>query len=408
MCRSAFICLFLAALLLPAPARATESGVLYGTVLTRDGRTLQGELRWDRNENFWDDLLDATKEEEVVIQVDEAENSFSFFGMRLPSWGDNESYVRHQFSIPFGHLTSIQVQDSGWAEVTLKDGSTFRVRTTGDLGSSMRGIELIAGGGEAHELQWEDLKRVDFSSAPQATQGQSTDTQRLYGTVETRSGKFTGFVVWDRDEALLVDTVDGEHAGQDHEIPFADIRFIAREGYRGSKLGLQDGSEIILTGTNDVDENNRGILIAVADLGHVTVEWDDFIRFDLSAAPPSAAYESFDGGYRLQGRLTAADGTVREGVITWDKDERFSWETVDGRSEDIKYSIPFANISSIENSSRRGSVVHLRNGKAMELRDSNDVDDGNKGIAVESQDGQSVELAWDDFQAIELLRPSDG
>jgi hypothetical protein len=399
-------CLLLACLGLASPAAGADSGVLYGTVVTTDGRTLTGELRWDHNENYWDDVLDATKEEAVVVQEDEEDNSFSFLGLRLPSWGDNERHILHSFSIPFGHLRSIEKEEKGWAVVTLKDGGTFRVRTTGDLGSGMRGIELIRPDQEPNSLEWSDLEKVEFSPAPAAPAASAS--QRLYGTVETRSGSFTGFVVWDRDEALLVDTVDGESAGKDHEIPFADIRFIARDGHRSSTLGLQDGSEIELSGTNDVNDDNRGILILVSGLGNVSVEWDEFIRFDRAAAPASTPYSAFDGGYRLHGRMTAADGTVHDGTITWDKDERFSWETLDGRADDIEYAIPFANITSIENSSSRGAVVHLTNGKTLELRGSNDVNEENQGIAVESSDGRLIEVDWDDFQAIELRRPADG
>jgi hypothetical protein len=345
----------------------------------------------------------------VAIE-ENSENSFSFLGLRLPSWGNNNTRIMHQFSIPFGHLRSIQREEEGWASITLKEGSTFRVRATGDLGSHMRGIEVMPAGQEPISLKWADLKRVDFASTPAATGTTATPParQRLYGTVTTREDAFTGFVVWDRDEALLADTLDGESAGKKHEIAFSDILYIAREGYQASRVGLHDGTEIKLSGTNDVDDDNRGILISVPGIGQVAVEWDEFIRLDLAAAPPSPAYETFDGGYRLHGRMTAADGTVHDGAITWDKDERFSWETLDGRSGDVDYAIPFANIASIENTGRRGAVVHLRNGMTLELRGSNDVNEENKGISVESRDGQRVEVNWDAFQAIELHLPSNG
>ncbi len=39
-----------------------ESDRLYVRILTRDGRTLEGPVRWTRNEASWWDLLDASKE----------------------------------------------------------------------------------------------------------------------------------------------------------------------------------------------------------------------------------------------------------------------------------------------------------------------------------------------------------
>ena len=44
-------------------ARA-ESGRIYGTIRTQDGETLEGWIRWDKNEAFWDDVIDGTKEKE--------------------------------------------------------------------------------------------------------------------------------------------------------------------------------------------------------------------------------------------------------------------------------------------------------------------------------------------------------
>ena len=39
-----------------------ESGRLYGTLRTTDGEQFEGWIRWDKNEAFWDDILDATKQ----------------------------------------------------------------------------------------------------------------------------------------------------------------------------------------------------------------------------------------------------------------------------------------------------------------------------------------------------------
>jgi hypothetical protein len=40
------------------------SGRICGTIHTRDGDTFEGPIRWDKNEAFWDDILDATKNRE--------------------------------------------------------------------------------------------------------------------------------------------------------------------------------------------------------------------------------------------------------------------------------------------------------------------------------------------------------
>ncbi|MCZ6600561.1 MAG: hypothetical protein O7A07_06945, partial [Acidobacteria bacterium] len=108
---------------------------------------------------------------------------------------------------------------------------------------------------------------------------------------------------------------------------------------------------------------------------------------------------------RLHGTVTAADGSRHAGPITWDRDEQFSWETLNGRAGELEYAIPFANIATLENSNRHGAVVHLRNGQILELRGSNDVNQENKGILIDSSDQEPVELTWDSFQQVEFDTP---
>lgn len=394
--------LLLAALIMLSPALARGGGMIHGTVQTTDGKTLTGNLRWDRNENFWDDTLDATKEEKLLVEEKEEDSSFRFLGMKLPSWGGGETWIMHQFSIPFGHLHAVEPMQKGWAQVELKGGQTFKVRAnTTDLGRSMRDLLVTVPGKEPVTLQWSDLSRVEFSGTSDA----AGDKERLYGTVKTRSGNFTGFVVWDRDESLLGDILDGENQGQDHDIPFRRIRYIQRSGHSASTIGTEDGKEIVLSGTNDVNDDNRGILVTLEGTGTVAIPWDEFDRFERSPAPASPAYDSFDGGYRLHGTVTAADGTRHAGPITWDRDEQFSWETLNGRVGELEYAIPFANIATLENSNRHAAVVHLRNGQTLELRGSNDVNQENKGILIDSSDQEPVELTWDSFQQVEFDTP---
>jgi hypothetical protein len=44
----------------------------------------------------------------------------------------------------------------------------------------------------------------------------------------------------------------------------------------------------------------------------------------------------------------------------------------------------------------------LRDGRSFELTDSNDVDDGNRGVYVERADGTLVLVPWDRFERVEF------
>lgn len=389
------------ALAVPSFAGAA-GGAIHGSVHTTEGKTLTGELRWDRNENFWGDRLDGSKEE-VIVLADEQESTFTFLGLRLPRWGSSETRIRPQFSIPFGHVSTIEIEGDDWARVQLKSGTSFRVRASStDLGPGLRGLMVIPATGEATELKWADLRSIEFSP----TISDATDSQRLYGTVASRRQSFTGFVVWDKDESMLNDILDGEDRDAKHEIPFATIKTITRDGYDASRVTLDNGKELRLEGTNDVDEDNRGIVVTIPEQGTVEIPWDEFVSFKRQTAPPSPTYDSFDGGYRLAGVLTSADGGKHRGAITWDLDEAYSWETLEGTSGDLEYSVHLAHISSIEHSTRQGVILHLRNGSMLELRGSNDVDESNKGILVTLEDGSTRQFSWDEFQNLSLEEPS--
>lgn len=81
---------------------AMAGGEIYGRIATHDGKSYSGAIRWDRNENFWDDVLDGSKKEEILIE--ERKTRFRFFGIKI---GPGDNTVRPAFSIPFGHLASL-------------------------------------------------------------------------------------------------------------------------------------------------------------------------------------------------------------------------------------------------------------------------------------------------------------
>ena len=78
------------------------------------------------------------------------------------------------------------------------------------------------------------------------------------------------------------------------------------------------------------------------------------------AAPPSAAQVNDPG--RLYGRVVTMDGEEFEGFIRWGG----------------------------------------KDGREFVMRDSNDVNDENKGIFIELDDGEMVMLEWDEFERVEF------
>ena len=75
---------------------------------------------------------------------------------------------------------------------------------------------------------------------------------------------------------------------------------------------------------------------------------------------------------------------------------------LNGDYHNVEFDIEFSKIKEIKKKSYRSSIVVLRNGDSYRLRGSNDVDEDNKGIFIETSDGDEVEVSWDEFERVEF------
>ena len=109
---------------------------------------------------------------------------------------------------------------------------------------------------------------------------------RLRGTVRTNLGAdYEGWIEWDRDETHDWQTLDGEATGIDWEIPFRNIKAITPTGPGGCDVTLTNGRTLSLSGSNDVNRSNRGIVVHrrgdADETVTVTVEWDELVELTL-------------------------------------------------------------------------------------------------------------------------------
>jgi len=416
---------FLLAAALAGPAWAQDGDRIWGRLYTTTGDVHEGFIRWDRNEGSWVDVLDGSKEipEENYLAWLEAGGadgppvrSIDLMGYRI-SWEEDDPDFpdRAASGIRFGHLRSLRVVDGDGVELRLRSGEIVKLGGgSTDLGMSMRELVVDVPGRAQIELDWSDLERVVFSAVPSGVRAAS---HRLYGTVEDRRGsRFTGYVSWDLDEILESDVLDGREmdGGGDRDIRFGEIASIARIP-GGARVVLVDGGELELRGTNDVGRRNRGIQISDPGLGMVEVEWREFEILRFHEAGEVVGYDAFDGGHTLVGTVVTQSGEEIDGVIRWDADEAASWELLNGREDDVVFSIEFGQISRIEREVF-GARVTLLDGRTFELEDSNDVDWDNKGILIApegSNDGGEAEesrwrmISWDEFKEVRFRHDTD-
>jgi hypothetical protein len=229
--------------------------------------------------------------------------------------------------------------------------------------------------------------------------------------VRTRQGDFTGFVQWDREQCLGSDQLRGQNANAERKLRFDTIRFITPRSRDSSMVTMLDGREILLSGTRDAGDGNRGVYVDDPRYGRVLVAWDAFLRVEFSPGPSSPAYDDFPPGGPLTGTVTTRAGRRLAGRLVYDLDESEVTDTFDAPSQGVNYTIPFGLIASIvlpdpEERAAQRVTVTLQSGEELYLECTGDLGKGNAGMLVFIDGPQRPEyVPWADVERIDLDRP---
>ena len=394
---------------------AENEGRIYGKITTTDGDVYEGLIRWDKNEGNWVDILNGTKDlsnksKRKYSKSDrrkrDRETSIEIFGITIGKTSSScwNIYTSAQSGIRFGHIKTLEPIDDDRVLLILKSGEEVELYNgSTDIGNAIREIVIEDESEGDVELLWDDIELIEFESADY--DDESYFGERLYGTLTTRRGdEFTGYVCWDMDELFTGDILDGDEKRRGRKIKFGKIKSIERYSSNGATIILTNGDEKLLKNSNDIDDGNSGIIISDPGFGQVIIEWDEFDNLVFTKAPRQIKYNEFDGGHPLMGTVYTEDGDSYTGKIRWDDDEEYSWEILDGEYHDIEFDIEFGLISKIEKRSHRTSIVTIRDGRTFRLRGSNDVDNDNKGIFIETDNDDEVEIDWDEFSYVEFKK----
>ncbi len=387
-----------------------DSGRIYGKIYTLDDEVFEGLIRWDRNEVSWVDVLDGSKdiprrnyrESRRSRRGRGRETSFEIFGLKFKS-GDNSFWSSNaQSGIRFGHIRTMEVVGDDRVLLILKSGEELELEGgSTDIGDDIREIIIEDKNEGEIEFVWDDIEKIEFSSTKPNLK--SKLGYRLYGTLTTRRGdEYKGFVCWDIDETLSEDILDGDSRKRRRKIEFKDIKAIERYSSSAATVIFHDDEEIVLRGTNDVDDDNRGIIICDPGFGQVRVSWGEFERLDFSPMGKAVSYEQFDGGKKLRGTVFTDEDESYTGDIRWDNDEEYTWEFLNGDYRGADFYIEMGLIKSIEKKSRRTALITVKDGRTFRLRGSNDVDEDNKGIFITLANGDVEVVEWDEFDRVEF------
>jgi hypothetical protein len=261
---------------LPVPRRVQPSARrMYGTVTTWGDLELTGNIAWDLDEILSTDILDGS-----------------------------EGRIDHE--IPFSDIATIAWESSRSSMVTLRSGATLEVegendlegtepeveleghnfeisielRGTNDVNRENRGIEISDVAFGRATVHWEDFKSVRFHDPEIDHAWPDFDpASPIRGTVYARDGRvLEGEIRWGNDETQLWEALDGWIGDTRFDIEFGAITSVARLDDERVSVTLLDGRTFELDGSDDVDENNRGIYVKPEGRARRLVRWRDFDR----------------------------------------------------------------------------------------------------------------------------------
>lgn len=243
--------------------------------------------------------------------------------------------------------------------------------------------------------------------APAAPTTSLSARNQLYGRVVTDRGReFTGFIRWDRNEGSWSDLLDADKADEGRVttsgIRFGHIDRIEVLDGRSALFTLRSGEHIELQGgATDLGRGLRALVVHDPDVGTAELRWDDLRAVEFMETPEGVPVR----GERLYGTLTTRAGLSFTGHVTWDVDEVYTSDILDGDVDGEDTDVRFGDIEVIEHYGSGASRVVLRSGDVLVMDGSNDVNSSNGGISVSDPDLGQVKVDWDEFEDVRFHAP---
>lgn len=445
------VCLLAAAPTLHAQA----DDRIWGRVFTGEGDQYEGFLEFSRGQSAasWADRLVGTREvsddnyNAWLMAVHDGKPAVRTVEVRdyRVSWEERyrDFATTTRTGIRFGHLAALAQDDEGEIQVvhrspavggspdvpgsrlgsvTVSPGGVRTSSTTGGLGARVTVDDPVAG---EIVVSGRDITRIEFGAAPP---GAAPAEARVHGSVEDRFGRtFTGFITWSGAPVLQSDRFPGrDDDGDLRRFAFDEISAVESR-FGGAWVTLASGEGFDLYRPlnsryrqSDVRWYRRTIRVIDPGLGIVEVEWDDLRALRLHPPSGGVGYDDFGGTGPLYGVVASRSGDEFEGWIRWDADEEWTWDYLDGTSDNVELDVEFGRIRQIDTTGDGLVRVTLLDGRSFELSGSNDVDGDNRGIFVfpnagpGEREGVGQEgtdwhhVAWEDFREARFRRAPEG
>ncbi|MFY0591694.1 hypothetical protein [Roseivirga sp.] len=398
-------------------SKAQKNTAIYGKVTTISGDVYTGPIKWggkgaQKAEVFWVEVFNGTKTSNDLLQYlskseikalsEENEDGGSWLNIDLgvlSIWDDKFSDTPHEFKARFGDLKSIEPKRRDRAKVTFKNGAAMEIKAgnSEDIGGSIGVYDFELG---EVMLSWGRVEKVEFMAAPK-NQEEGFGLP-IYGIVDAgRKGTYRGQIEWDSDERFLNEILDGKDRNGDKKIPFRSVQKIVK-GRNGVDLTLKSGRTLFVTGSNDVDNGNRGVVINDPEVGQVKIAWRDFIELNISDDDAlRMSYNDFPASQGLKAKVITVQGDEYDGLIAFDLDEAWEFELLDANDDEAEFQVVFENIKSIIPKNYNYSMVELKNGERLLLGDHRDVSENNAGVLIfPSKNADPIYVKWSKIDEI--------
>ncbi|GAB7088304.1 hypothetical protein [Marinifilum fragile] len=225
---------------------------IYGKITTTIGE-FTGFIQWDHDERLLQDKLDGESRD-----------------------GDMD--------IPFTKISKIQKEENG-SRITLLSGRNLMLRSSNDVSRNNRGIIVTIPNVGRIDFTWKHFLSLDLLPLPQSAMtcfSEFNDSERLYGKITNNEGEtFEGVIVYDLDEAMDSEILNGLNDELEFSLPFRNVRKIIPKAYNYCLVELKSGQNLFLGDQTDVSGKNAGILIFTGNDNCKIFDWEDIQEIEF-------------------------------------------------------------------------------------------------------------------------------
>ncbi|WNJ17286.1 hypothetical protein [Pontibacter sp. G13] len=206
---------------------------LYGTVFTPQG-AFTGFIQWDEVKGLSTDLLQGKSSAGIV-------------------------------SIPFGRIAEIRKMEQG-ARVVTQNGRRYELNETDDVSPSNHGIIVKQFELGWVRIPWDQFSFIRFESKPTETgpayQAFAQPLPIHADVTPIEEAEITGKLIFNLDESLDMEMIDGRQQGIQYRIPLRNIQTIERRNHKVVAISLKNGDKLFLGETAEMSDKNWGLLLA--------------------------------------------------------------------------------------------------------------------------------------------------